>query len=390
MRKILFFTFLLLTIFIFANCSQQNQQEGNNEPEEAEPSGPPQASQVVTVKELQNQVQQVYADTNKAVANITTTVVTPGIFSRSVPQQGTGSGFLWDENGHIVTNYHVVKNAKSITVSLEDNEMLEAEIVGSDPFTDLAVLKVENDNLPLPLELDNSDNLSVGEFVVALGNPFSFDQTLTFGVISALGRVIQSAGGGFISEAIQTDTPINPGNSGGPLINMQGNVIGVNSAIISPSGASAGIGFAISSNTVGKVVPSIIEEGHYPHPWLGFQSLNLTKRFGQLLEEAGITVPVEKGVLIVNVFNNSPADDAGLQGGDRQLQLGNMRLPVGGDIIVQIDDKEVTTYKDFVLYLENETQIGETVTITFYRGGDKMQKDVEVGERPTDLKISPR
>ena len=397
MKRFLLIPLLIVFGYFLTGCAEgrpKAEQEGEKtgsqtQTSESETTVQSPKEELITIEDLQNKVQTVYNAAHTAIANITTTVVTPGIFSMSIPQQGTGSGFLWDNNGHVVTNYHVVKNAKSITVSLEDNEMLEAEMIGNDPFTDLAVLKIKTDNLPEPLSLDNSDQLDVGQFVVALGNPFSFDQTLTFGVISALGRVIQSSGGGFISEAIQTDTPINPGNSGGPLLNMNGNVIGVNSAIISPSGASAGIGFAISSNTVAKVVPALIEDGHFPHPWLGFQSLNLTERFGQLLEEADLSVPVNEGILIVNVFSGTPADNAGLQGGDQQLQIGNMKLPVGGDIIVSIDGEEITTYKEMVIYLENETGIGDTIEVTIYRDGSKMQKEVKVGERPQDFKISP-
>jgi S1-C subfamily serine protease len=339
----------------------------------------------VTVENIQNQVETVYDDANSSVVNITSTVITPNVFSRPVPQKGAGTGFVWDEGGYIVTNYHVIQNAKSVTVSMGDSEMIDAEIVGTDPFTDLAVLKVEAQTLPDPLPIGNSDDLDVGEFVVAIGNPFSFEQTLTFGVVSALGRVIRSPGGRFISEAIQTDTPINPGNSGGPLLDMDGNVIGVNSAIISPSGASAGVGFAISSNTVANVIPALIEEGHYPHPWLGFRSISLNPGLVKVLKQVDVTVPVEKGILIVSVLNGSPADKAGLRGGRRQLQIGNLRLPVGGDIIVGVNGTSVTTYKNLVVYLEEETKIGDTIEITFYRGDEKRTETVTVGERPQDL-----
>ena len=285
----------------------------------------------------------------------------------------------------MVTNYHVVQNARSISVTLANGDIYEAEVVGSDPFTDLAVLRISGNGLPTPLGLANSDNLQVGQFVAAVGNPFNFEQTLTFGVISALGRVIRSPGGRFISEAIQTDTPINPGNSGGPLLDLDGNVIGVNSAIISPSGASAGIGFAISANTVGQVVPSLIEEGEYPHPWLGIQGLNLRPGFVRLLNQTELTLPVERGVLIVNVLDGSPADEGGLQGGDRQLRLGNLQLPVGGDVIVGINEAEVSSYKDLVVYLETETEIGDSITVRFYRGENEEATEVTVGERPSEV-----
>ncbi len=343
-----------------------------------------------SVQRLQNEVEQVYQKTHNAVANITTKALTVGMFNMPTTQKGAGSGFLYDDNGHVVTNYHVIKNAKTITVTLGKGRSYEAEIVGTDPLTDIAVLEIEGEGLPAPLELGNSEILNVGEFVVAMGNPFSFDQTLTFGVISALGRMIKSPNGSFISEAIQTDTPINPGNSGGPLMNLEGEVIGVNSAIISPSGASAGIGFAISSNIVKKVVPALIEEGHYPHPWLGIQSLNLNPGLSKILNRADVNVPVEKGVLIVQILNNSPADESGLRGGRREIRIGNMRLPVGGDIITGIEGQDVDRYKDLIAYLENEVRVGDSVELTLYRSGDKIRRTVEVGERPQSKKTRGR
>lgn len=336
----------------------------------------------VSVAELQSAVEEVYAKSHKSVVNITSQVMSPGMFNQPMPQQGAGSGFIWDESGHVVTNYHVVQSASSVSVSLANGDMHEAELVGSDPFTDLAVLRIEGNSLPEPLSLANSDDLTVGQFVTALGNPFNFEQTLTFGVISALGRVIRSPGGRFISESIQTDTPINPGNSGGPLLDLNGNVVGVNSAIISPSGASAGIGFAISANTVNQVVPSLIENGEYPHPWIGIQALNLRPGFVQLLQQADVSLPVEEGVLIVNVLDGSPSDDAGLQGGDRQLRLGNLQLPVGGDVIVGIDDTSIANYKQLVVYLETQTEIGDTITVRYYRGQSEQSTELTVGRRP--------
>lgn len=336
-----------------------------------------------TTEQLQSEVQSVYRDTHESVANITTKALTMGMFNMPTTQKGAGSGFLYDESGHVVTNFHVVRNAKTITVSLGQDQVYDAEVIGTDTLTDLAVLEIEGDSLPDPIPMGNSDELEVGEFVVALGNPFNFERTLTFGVISALGRMIKSPQGSFISEAIQTDTPINPGNSGGPLLNLQGEVIGVNSAIISPSGASAGIGFAISANTVENVVTALIRDGSYPHPWLGLRPLNLTPGFSRLLERANQDVPVDKGLLVVQVLHGGPADEAGLQGGQRQLRIGNRRLLVGGDIIVGIDGREVDSYKDLIGYLENEASIGETVRISYYRDGERQSTRVEVGERPS-------
>ncbi|MFW6337805.1 MAG: S1C family serine protease [Alkalispirochaetaceae bacterium] len=361
--------------------SQSNQQQGERESSNAES----QVNTRVSVEQLQGQVEAVYADTSESVVNITSQVMSPGIFNQPTPQEGAGSGFIFDGAGHVVTNYHVVQKAESVSVSLSNGDVHEASVVGSDPFTDLAVLQIEADGLPAALSLADSDNLRVGQFVAAVGNPFNFEQTLTFGVISALGRVIRSPGGRFISEAIQTDTPINPGNSGGPLLNLDGEVIGVNSAIISPSGASAGVGFAISANTVSQVIPSLIENGEYPHPWIGIQAIDLQPGLVRILNQTELTIPVEEGVLVVGTLNGGPAEDAGIQGGERRLRLGNLQIPVGGDVIVGINDAEIESYKDLVIYLETETEIGETITVHYYRGENERSTELSVGRRPEDV-----
>ncbi len=361
--------------------SQSNQQQGERESSNAES----QVNTRVSVEQLQGQVEAVYADTSESVVNITSQVMSPGIFNQPTPQEGAGSGFIFDGAGHVVTNYHVVQKAESVSVSLSNGDVHEASVVGSDPFTDLAVLQIEADGLPAALSLADSGNLRVGQFVAAVGNPFNFEQTLTFGVISALGRVIRSPGGRFISEAIQTDTPINPGNSGGPLLNLDGEVIGVNSAIISPSGASAGVGFAISANTVSQVVPSLIEDGEYPHPWIGIQAIDLQPGLVRILNQTELTIPVEEGVLVVGTLNGGPAEDAGIQGGERRLRLGNLQIPVGGDVIVGINDAEIESYKDLVIYLETETEIGETITVHYYRGENERSTELSVGRRPEDV-----
>jgi S1-C subfamily serine protease len=208
-KRILFLGTLFLLLAGISNLAAFGSREDDTETTAV------QQEKTIDIQDIQTQVEKIFADSHQSVVKITSTVVTPNMFNQPVPQQGAGSGFVWDEEGHIVTNFHVVQNAESITVSFGNDEMLEAELVGSDLFTDLAVLEVEKDNLPPPLPIGNSEDVSVGEFVVAIGNPFSFERTLTFGVVSAIGRVIRSTGGRFISEAIQTDTPINPGNSVG-------------------------------------------------------------------------------------------------------------------------------------------------------------------------------
>jgi S1-C subfamily serine protease len=324
----------------------------------------------------------VFRTAGPAVVNITSRAVVLDFFMQSVPQEGTGSGFVYDRQGHIVTNYHVVEDAETVSVAFASGDSYPAQVVGEDPSTDLAVLKVTVPSLPSPLLLADSGQLRVGQFVVAIGNPFRLERTMTLGVISALQRVIQSPDGRFIGEAIQTDAAINPGNSGGPMLNLDGEVIGVNSQIISPSGAFAGIGFAISSNTVARVVPELIRLGRYPHPWLGVNILSLTTEVMEALAQAGVQIAVPEGVLVTQVVRGSPAATAGVRGGDRAVLVSGMRLPVGGDIITAIDGQPVASGQDLTLYLDAETRVGETVELTIVRDGREVTVPVTLGELP--------
>jgi len=331
---------------------------------------------------LEAQVEAVYDKAGPAVVNITSRVIAYDFFMQPIPQEGTGSGFIYDAEGHIVTNYHVVENAESVSVALASGEVYEATIVGTDSSNDLAVLHIEAENLPAPIPLGDSDQLRVGQFVVAIGNPFGQEGTLTVGVISALGRVIESPDGRFIGEAIQTDAAINPGNSGGPLLDLHGRVIGVNSQIISPSQASAGIGFAISANTVRRVVPQLIAHGRYPHPWLGVSVVPFDTRGVRLLRQAGMEVPVDRGLLVVEVVPGSAAAKAGIHGGERLVRIGNARIPVGGDIITAINGEPIADFQELTVYLETKTQVGDTVEVTLIRNGREMKVKVTLTERP--------
>ena len=332
--------------------------------------------------DLEARVEAVLRTAGPAVVNITSRAVVLDFFMQPVPQEGTGSGFVYDHEGHIVTNYHVVEDAETVSVAFASGESYPAEIVGQDPSTDLAVLKVTAPDLPDALPLGDANQLHVGQFVVAIGNPFRLDRTLTLGIISALQRVIESPDGRFIGEAIQTDAAINPGNSGGPLLNLAGEVIGVNSQIISPSGAFAGIGFAISSNTVGRVVPELIARGRYAHPWLGVSILALTPEVQDALQQAGVEVAELEGVLVMEVVAGSPAATAGLRGGDRTVVLSGMTVAVGGDIITAIDAKAVASGQDLTTYLDAETRVGDTVELTLVRDGQEITVTVTLGELP--------
>jgi S1-C subfamily serine protease len=332
--------------------------------------------------ELEAQVEAVYAQRAPSVVNISVVTIAYDFFMRAIPQEGTGSGFIYDAEGHIVTNYHVVQGAESVSVALSNGEMYEAEIVGTDSSTDLAVLKIEASSLPDPLPLVDSDQLKVGQFVIAIGNPFGQEGTLTVGVISALGRIIESPDGGFIGEAIQTDAAVNPGNSGGPLLDLRGRVVGVNSQIISPSGASAGIGFAVSSNAVTRVVPELIARGRYPHPWLmGASFAPFSTQEANLLRQAGMDVPVDAGLLVIEVASGTPAAQAGLRGATEVVVLGRYRIPIGGDIITHIDDQPVPTLEELTVYLETQTQVGDTVSLTIIREGREQTVQMTLAER---------
>jgi len=343
----------------------------------------PTAAQV-SANQLEEQIIGLYQETGPSVVFISSTVIQYDMFMQAEPQEGTGSGFVYDRQGHIVTNYHVVADANEVSVTFSDGQSYPAEIVGQDPSTDLAVIRVNAADLPLPLAVADSDKLRVGQFVIAIGNPFGLESTLTLGIISALGRVIESPNGRFIGEAIQTDAAINPGNSGGPMLNLAGEVIGVNSQIISTSGASAGIGFAVSSNTVRRVVPELISRGSYPHPWLGVNILSITSDVKAALEELGMTIPVDAGVLVTEIVQGSPADNGGVRGGDRYVQVGDSQVALGGDIIVAVNGVPVASGQDLTTYLDTRTRVGEKVQVTVVRNSRQVQLSVTLEQRPED------
>jgi S1-C subfamily serine protease len=333
---------------------------------------------------LEAQVIAVYENVSPAVVNITNRGYVYDFFMQAVPQEGSGSGFVYDQEGHIVTNYHVIENAEELSVTLANGKVYDAKVIGVDPTNDLAVIGLDASvDLPAPIVLGDSGNLRVGQFVVAIGNPFGLERTLTTGVISALGRVIQSPEGNrFIGEAIQTDASINPGNSGGPLLDLKGRVIGVNSQIISPSQASAGIGFAVSANTVRRVVPELIARGYYPHPWLGTTMLTLTPANAKVFRDGGMQVPIEAGLLVSEVTPGSPADKAGIRGGDRAVRVGRYQLLLGGDIITAINGKSVGDFQELTVYLETQTKVGDSVQVTIIRDGQEQTLALTLGEQP--------
>ena len=295
-------------------------------------------------------------------------------------QQGQGSGFVWDSDGHIVTNYHVVQDAERVEVTFLDGTRVTAEVVGSDPDSDLAVLKVDAPASGLhPVSLGDSDALFVGQRAIAIGNPFGQEWTLTTGVISALGRVIQSGVSQFsIPEMIQTDAAINPGNSGGPLLDRDGRVIGVNTMIISQWQSSSGVGFAVPVNVVRQVVPVLIAEGRYAYAWLGVVGQDLSREAAEAMELA----PDQRGALVIEVTEGGPAENAGLHGAGETIRIDGAEARIGGDVIIAIEDHAVTGMDDLIVYLVKETRPGQDVTLRVLREGREQQIDVTLGERP--------
>ena len=335
---------------------------------------------------LEEQTIGVYNDASLSVVNITNRSYVYYRFMGAVPEEGTGSGFVYDSAGHIVTNYHVIENAEELLVTLSSGQVYEATVVGSDPANDLAVIHIDaGADLPAPLVLGDSDRLRVGQFVLAIGNPFGLQQTLTIGVVSALGRVIEGAtDNSFIGEAIQTDAAINPGNSGGPLLDLHGRVVGVNSQILSPSGGSAGIGFAVSANTVQRVVPELIAQGYYAHPWLGMDMVSLSPSVASVLRDAGVAVSVDSGLLVLDVTAGGPADKSGVQGGSQWARIGRYRLAVGGDVITAIDGQPINDLQALTVYLETERAIGDTVQLSVIRDGEERLISLTLAAQPRD------
>jgi S1-C subfamily serine protease len=335
------------------------------------PAGEPPGA---AVNELERQIEAVYAEVGPSVVNITSRSFEYDFFLNPVPREGSGSGFFFDDKGHIVTNFHVIEGAEEVQVALADGQNLPAQVVGRDPSSDLAVLKVElPQSASRPVRMGDASALKIGRFMVAIGNPFGLERTLTVGVVSSLGRVIESPNQRFIGEVIQTDAPINPGNSGGPLLNLAGEVVGVNSAILSPSGASAGIGFAIPAQTVMRVVPALIQNGHYAHPSLGADFFELNAQRADVFRRLGMNLPVDTGLLIVQVADEGAAARAGLRGGQQMVRL-------GGDIVTAVDGVSIVSERDLIVHLETRAAVGQTVQVTFYRDGSNKTVPVMLGE----------
>lgn len=291
---------------------------------------------------------------------------------------GVGSGFVFDNEGHIITNNHVVANSKKISVTFIDGTSYRAEIVGTDPFADIAVLKLDiNPEKLHPLPIGDSSILKVGEQIAAIGNPFGLSGSMTSGIVSQLGRLLPSGSGFSIPDVIQTDTAINPGNSGGPLLNMRGKVVGINTAIYSNDGSFSGVGFSVPSNIVLKIVPTLIEKGEFKHPWVGIASANITPDLAEILN-----LDDAKGVLIMTVVKDSPANKAGLRGSSETATADGIEYTVGGDVILSVDGNEVRKIDDLLTHLQREKNVGDPLTLGILRDGESINVELILEERP--------
>lgn len=361
-----------------AEREERVPREANTQP--AIPAGPtptlvpvPQA-----VTDEQSLLVNLYARINPSVVNITDY----GTQGGQVQALSQGSGFVYDNQGHIVTNAHVVLGAEQVEVTFADSSVQPAEVVGADLYSDLAVIRVEQ--LPQgvnPLPLGTMDDLAVGQTVVAIGNPFGLEGTLTRGVISALGRSIPALVQQFsIPQSIQTDAAINPGNSGGPLLNLEGEVIGVNAQIETggQGRSNLGIGFAIPVSIVSRVVPELIEDGEYGWGYLGVSGLTLSA--AQL---EAMNLPVDSGAYIAQVIDGGPSARAGLRGSTGTEQVNGRVVDVGGDVVTAINGEPIATYEDLLIYIALNTSPGDTVTLTILRDGETLELDVTLGERPS-------
>ena len=292
---------------------------------------------------------------------------------------GVGSGFVFDQSGHIITNHHVIDNSEKIVVTFLDGSSYNANIVGSDPFTDIAVIKVDAESSLLhPLPVGDSSKLKVGMRVVAIGNPFGLSGSMTAGIVSQLGRLLPSQDTGFsIPDVIQTDAAINPGNSGGPLLNLKGEVVGINTAIQSAIGEFTGIGFAIPSKTVSKIAPQLIEEGEYHHPWVGISGRDIDPDLAKILN-----LKDAKGFLIVTVVEGSPADKAGLIGSSKTKEIDGVTYQVGGDVILSVDGEPVRKIDDILIHLQREKSVGDEMVLEILRDGRNTNFVILLEERP--------
>ena len=291
---------------------------------------------------------------------------------------GVGSGFVFDKKGHIISNAHVVKDANKVVVTFLDGRSYNADIIGIDTYTDIAVIKVNADlSLLHPLSIGDSSKLKVGEEIAAIGNPFGLSGSMTSGIVSQLGRLLPTSSNYQIPDVIQTDAAINPGNSGGPLLNMRGEIVGINTAIQSTTGEFIGVGFAIPSQTVAKIVPTLIADGEYKHPWIGIAGRDIDPDMASALNLKDVI-----GFLVITVVEDSPASKAGLIGSEKTIEIDGVNYPVGGDVILAVDGDEVRKIDDILIHLQREKSVGDEMILEILRDGRTTNIIIILDERP--------
>ncbi|MFQ5588418.1 MAG: S1C family serine protease [Nitrospiria bacterium] len=319
---------------------------------------------------------KIYEQVNASVVNITNIAVNYDFFLNPIPSQASGSGSIISKQGHILTNTHVVKGSERLIVTLSDGSKWPAKLIGSDAVTDLAVIQIEAPpRLLTVIPMGRSDKLRTGQKVLAIGNPFGLERTLTTGIVSAIRKRIKTDELE-MEEVIQIDAAINPGNSGGPLIDSEGNMIGINTAIFTPSGGSVGIGFAVPINTAKNILNDLLTKGYVAYPWLGIETQTLIPEVAEVL-----SLPVERGAMVARISRGGPAHRAGIKGGSRRVEIGNAIFIIGGDIIVAIDGSPFETAREFHEILKAKKP-GDRIKLTLWRGRRKMTLRVELGERP--------
>lgn len=410
MKRYLWFTAIfLISIFAFTGCTlptltaESTPVESPAVPQSPAKAQPPVSSSTGlqsgtvydSVTGFESTLESIYNQVNPSVVNIqviekaqTPSSLFPNLLpTPSSPQYSSalGSGFIWDNEGHIVTNNHVITGANSISVTFSDGSTVPATLVGADPDSDLAVIKVNAPAQSLhPVKMADSTQLKVGQLAIAIGNPFGLQGTMTVGFVSGLGRLLPASESALgpsysIPDIIQTDAAINPGNSGGVLLDDTGEVIGVTSSIATTSGSSAGVGFAIPSAIVKQVVPALIKNGHYDHPYLGVSVVSLNPDLA-----AAMNLPSDqRGALVESVLAGSPAEKAGLQASQKQVTINGQQISVGGDVITAYDGQVVKSSDDLVTILAREGSVGQTVTLTVLRNGKQIEVKVTLEKRPS-------
>lgn len=410
-KKLVFPVLLIILMLTITACAPLSQLADLSIFDKSEDTGSQPAEESVAQQEVLDSVRvddpvqnataegtlnQIYEMVNPSVVNIQIISTISGIPNlpfdfpgsegeEGIPHQfGLGSGFVWDKEGHIVTNNHVVEDATSIVVQFYDGREYPAELVGTDADSDLAVLKIDAPESELkPLSVVSSENVKAGDLAIAIGNPYGLSGTMTIGIVSAVGRSLSVGNGTMtgsytIPDIIQTDAAINPGNSGGVLLNENGQVIGVTTAIQSTSGSNAGIGFVVPSSIVLRVIPDLIETGSYQHSWLGLSGSTLQADIAEAMD----LDREQRGVLIASITPDSPADEAGLRGSDKQFEYLGSQVLIGGDIITAIDDEPTPNFEALVSYLARATEPGQKVELTILRDGKSQTVDVTLGVRP--------